>query len=77
MTRSFADTPIVVCLNAEDPIDGHPDSLPEVSVDPSNLAYVIYTSGSTGRPKGAIMTHRGMLWYVAHNQQHWPASPSG
>ena len=21
------------------------------------------------------MTHRGMLWYVAHNQRHWPASP--
>ena len=21
------------------------------------------------------MTHEGMLWYVAHNQRHWPASP--
>jgi long-chain acyl-CoA synthetase len=20
------------------------------------------------------MTHRGMLWYVAHNQRHWPSS---
>ena len=38
-------------------------------------AFQPYTSGSTGRPKGAIMTHRGMLWYVAHNQRHWPASP--
>ena len=37
-------------------------------------AFQPYTSGSTGRPKGAIMTHRGMLWYVAHNQRHWPAS---
>jgi long-chain acyl-CoA synthetase len=36
-------------------------------------AFQPYTSGSTGRPKGAIMTHRGMLWYVAHNQRHWPA----
>ena len=27
-------------------------------------AFQPYTSGSTGRPKGAIMTHRGMLWYV-------------
>ena len=29
--------------------------------------------GSTGRPKGAIMTHRGMLWYVAYNQRYWPS----
>jgi long-chain acyl-CoA synthetase len=36
-------------------------------------AFQPYTSGSTGRPKGAIMTHRGMLWYVEHNQRHWPA----
>ncbi len=39
-------------------------------------AFQPYTSGSTGRPKGAIMTHRGMLWYVAYNQRHWPASES-
>lgn len=37
-------------------------------------AFQPYTSGSTGRPKGAIMTHRGMLWYVAHNQRYWPSS---
>ena len=37
-------------------------------------AFQPYTSGSTGRPKGAIMTHAGMLWYVEHNQRHWPAS---
>jgi long-chain acyl-CoA synthetase len=45
---------------------------PEIGED--TQAFQPYTSGSTGRPKGAIMTHRGMLWYVAHNQQHWPAS---
>src|SRR5262249_13044983 len=39
-------------------------------------AFQPYTSGSTGRPKGAIMTHRGMLWYVAYNQRYWPASPN-
>jgi long-chain acyl-CoA synthetase len=45
------------------------------ALEPDAQAFQPYTSGSTGRPKGAIMTHRGMLWYVAHNQRHWPASP--
>src|SRR6266542_1341983 len=39
-------------------------------------AFQPYTSGSTGRPKGAIMTHHGMLWYVAYNQRYWPAAQS-
>src|SRR5262245_2767153 len=39
-------------------------------------AFQPYTSGSTGRPKGAIMTHRGMRWYVAYNQRYWPAAES-
>lgn len=38
-------------------------------------AFQPYTSGSTGLPKGAIMTHAGMLWYVAYNQRHWPTTP--
>jgi len=37
-------------------------------------AFQPYTSGSTGRPKGALMTHHGMLWYVAYNQRYWPSS---
>jgi long-chain acyl-CoA synthetase len=44
-------------------------------LDDDAQAFQPYTSGSTGRPKGAIMTHRGMLWYVAHNQRYWPSSP--
>ncbi len=42
---------------------------------PDAQAFQPYTSGSTGLPKGAIMTHAGMLWYVAYNQRYWPASP--
>jgi long-chain acyl-CoA synthetase len=50
-------------------------------VDPPELpedaqAFQPYTSGSTGRPKGAIMTHRGMLWYVSYNQRYWPSLQS-
>ena len=52
---------------------------PAIPVDPPPIAddaqaFQPYTSGSTGRPKGAIMTHRGMLWYVAYNQRYWPSS---
>jgi len=43
-------------------------------LDDKSQAFQPYTSGSTGRPKGAIMTHSGMLWYVAYNQRYWPAS---
>ncbi|HYW61369.1 MAG TPA: class I adenylate-forming enzyme family protein [Xanthobacteraceae bacterium] len=45
------------------------------ALDDGAQAFQPYTSGSTGRPKGAIMTHRGMLWYLDHNQRHWPSRP--
>src|SRR5438874_1240169 len=45
-------------------------------IEDNTQAFQPYTSGSTGRPKGAIMTHRGMLWYVAYNQRHWPSAES-
>src|SRR6516162_2471603 len=48
-----------------------PPALPEDA-----QAFQPYTSGSTGRPKGAIMTHHGMLWYVAYNQRYWPCAAS-
>src|SRR5262245_41104482 len=54
---------------------------PSAAVEPPPIAdddqaFQPYTSGSTGRPKGAIMTHRGILWYVAYNQRYWPAAES-
>jgi long-chain acyl-CoA synthetase len=52
---------------------------PAAPVEPPPIAddaqaFQPYTSGSTGRPKGAIMTHHGMLWYVAYNQRYWPSA---
>src|SRR5437773_748999 len=54
---------------------------PAAPVDPPAIAdraqaFQPYTSGSTGRPKGAMMTHEGMLWYVAYNQRYWPCAES-
>ena len=54
---------------------------PAPAVEPPPIAddaqaFQPYTSGSTGRPKGAIMTHHGMLWYVAYNQRYWPSAES-
>jgi long-chain acyl-CoA synthetase len=54
---------------------------PAATVEPPPIAddtqaFQPYTSGSTGRPKGAIMTHRGMLWYVDYNHRYWPSAES-
>jgi len=49
------------------------DDPPELAADAQ--AFQPYTSGSTGLPKGAMMSHAGMLWYVAYNQRYWPTSP--
>jgi long-chain acyl-CoA synthetase len=59
----------------------HEMAKPGPAVEPPPIAddaqaFQPYTSGSTGRPKGAIMTHHGMLWYVAYNQRYWPSAES-
>jgi nonribosomal peptide synthetase DhbF len=41
--------------------------LPRV-VHPASPAYLIYTSGSTGRPKGVLISHEGIVNYLA--RQH-------
>jgi len=48
-------------------------AVPPPPIGDDTQAFQPYTSGSTGRPKGAIMTHRGMLWYVDYNQRYWPS----
>ncbi len=41
-------------------------------LDPAHPAYVIYTSGSTGRPKGVIITHAGLVNYLARVRLAYP-----
>ncbi len=38
------------------------------TVHSASPAYVIYTSGSTGRPKGVIVSHAGIVNYLARQQ---------
>jgi long-chain acyl-CoA synthetase len=72
--RIALDQPPPGFLAYEDALVAANSAVAPPPLDSDAQAFQPYTSGSTGRPKGAIMTHRGMLWYVAHNQRHWPAS---
>jgi long-chain acyl-CoA synthetase len=68
------DEPDFLAFEAEMAKPAEPVAPPPVAED--TQAFQPYTSGSTGRPKGAIMSHRGMLWYVAYNQRYWPSAES-
>jgi amino acid adenylation domain-containing protein len=55
-----------VRLDADGPVIAKEGTAnPESAACPGNPAYVIYTSGSTGRPKGVVITHSGLLNYLA------------
>jgi long-chain acyl-CoA synthetase len=64
------------CLAFEREMAEPAPAIPPPPIADATQAFQPYTSGSTGRPKGAIMTHRGMLWYVAYNQRYWPSAES-
>ena len=46
-------------------LDAQPATGPAGQVRPGDLAYLIYTSGSTGAPKGVLVSHGGLLNYLA------------
>ena len=65
----------VVDLERDQPrIAAESDRDPAVAVDPEHLAYVLYTSGSTGRPKGTLVTHRGLINYLAWALEAYPVA---
>ncbi|RKH14324.1 amino acid adenylation domain-containing protein, partial [Corallococcus sp. CA053C] len=59
------NTPVVRMDALEAVLAAQPTTRPDVSALPEALAYVIYTSGSTGRPKGVMVTHGGVVNYLA------------
>lgn len=46
-------------------LDHFPSANPSLVMRPDDIAYFIFTSGSTGRPKAAMLSHGGLLNYVA------------
>jgi amino acid adenylation domain-containing protein len=44
------------------------------ALHPDSPAYVIYTSGSTGRPKGVVVTHAGIVNYLARQHAEFELS---
>ncbi|HEY3566611.1 MAG TPA: amino acid adenylation domain-containing protein [Thermoanaerobaculia bacterium] len=66
-----------VCLDADrEAIAAHPDSAPEIGVEPESLAYVIYTSGSTGRPKGVMVSHGSLASFTAAARAQYRLGPA-
>jgi amino acid adenylation domain-containing protein len=58
--------PYPVCLDQDwHTIATHSTHNPARNLSAHNLAYLIYTSGSTGKPKGVLISHRGVVNFLA------------
>ncbi len=64
-----------LCLDTDwERIERNSDQNPSIETSPENLAYMIYTSGSTGQPKGAMITHSGLVNYLAWAVNYYDVS---
>ena len=43
-------------------VEGQPDELDKVPLEPEDEAAIMYTSGTTSRPKGVLVTHANYIW---------------
>ena len=43
-------------------VDGQPEELADVPLDPLDEAAILYTSGTTSRPKGVLVTHANYIY---------------
>ncbi|MEE8567364.1 MAG: class I adenylate-forming enzyme family protein [Anaerolineales bacterium] len=48
-------------------IQAHPESEPEIMVDPRDTWILIYTSGTTGKPKGVVRSHESHIAFYLIN----------
>ncbi|GAA6614733.1 amino acid adenylation domain-containing protein [Scytonema sp. NUACC26] len=64
--RFFKQGATVVCLDTDWKSISHESvENPINKAIAQNLAYIIYTSGSTGKPKGTLISHQGLVNYLA------------
>ncbi|HEY4903815.1 MAG TPA: amino acid adenylation domain-containing protein [Candidatus Sulfotelmatobacter sp.] len=66
----------ICVLAAGEFLDDESRENPEPNVTPASLAYMIYTSGSTGKPKGVMLTHEGLVNYIAAAVKLYGLRPS-
>ena len=43
-------------------VDGQPEELVDIPLDPTDEAAILYTSGTTSRPKGVLVTHANYIY---------------